>query len=115
MVFGDDYETPDGTCIRDYIHVTDLAQAHILGAKYILENNKSLLVNLGSNEGYSVMEVIKEVEKLSPVHYEMCERRAGDTAKLIDSYTKAKEILGWEPKYKLFEIVKSDYDFRAKI
>ncbi len=115
MVFGDDYETPDGTCIRDYIHVTDLAQAHILGAKYILENNKSLLVNLGSNEGYSVMEVIKEVEKLSPVHYEMGERRAGDPAKLIASNTKAKEILGWEPKYKLFEIVKSDYDFRAKI
>lgn len=115
MVFGDDYDTPDGTCIRDYIHVTDLAQAHILGAKYILENNKSLLVNLGSNEGYSVMEVIKEVDKISPVKYEMGERREGDPAKLIASNKRAKEILGWEPKYKLFEIVKSDYDFRVKI
>ena len=115
MVFGDDYDTPDGTCIRDYIHVTDLAQAHILGAKYILKNNKSLLVNLGSNEGYSVMEVIKEVEKISPVKYEMDARREGDPAKLIASNKRAKEILGWEPKYKLFEIVKSDYDFRAKI
>lgn len=113
-VFGDDYDTPDGTCIRDYIHVTDLAEAHILGAKYIMENNKSLLVNLGSNEGYSVMEVIKEVERIAPVKYEMGERRAGDPAKLIASNKKAKEILGWEPKYKLYDIVKSDYDFRIK-
>lgn len=115
MIFGNDYDTPDGTCIRDYIHVTDLAQAHLLGAKYILNNNKSLLVNLGSNEGFSVMEVIKEVEKIAPVKYEFGERRAGDPAKLIASNTRAKEILGWEPIYKLFDIVKSDYDFRIKL
>ena len=89
-IFGNDYDTSDGTCIRDYIHVTDLAQAHILGAEYILKNNKSLLVNLGSNEGYSVMEVIKEVEKIAPVKYEVAERRAGDPAKLIASNTRAK-------------------------
>jgi UDP-glucose 4-epimerase len=111
-VFGDDFDTPDGTCIRDYIHVSDLAIAHVLGAKYLMKENKSLLVNLGSNEGYSVMDVINEVSKIKPVNYEIIGRRAGDPAKLIASNAKAKELLGWTPKYGLADIIKSDMDFR---
>lgn len=114
-VFGNDYDTKDGTCVRDYIHVSDLAYAHVLGAKYLVDNNKSLLVNLGSNEGYSVLEIIKEVEKYYPVNYEIGKRRAGDPAKIVASNTKAKEILGWSPKKTLSDIIKSDIDYRIKI
>lgn len=115
IVYGNDYDTIDGTCVRDYIHVSDLAYAHVLGAKYIVNNNKSLLVNLGSNEGYSVMQVINEVNKYAPVNYEMGERRAGDPGKLIASNKKAHEILGWTPKYNLEDIIKSDIDYRKKL
>ena len=114
-VFGNDYNTKDGTCVRDYIHVSDLAYAHVLGAKYLVENNKSLLLNLGSNEGYTVLEIIKEVEKYYPVNYEIGKRRAGDPAKIVASNSKAKELLGWIPKRNLNDIVKSDIDYRIKI
>ncbi len=114
-IFGNDYDTPDGTCIRDYIHVSDLADAHVLGAKYLVKNNKSLLVNLGSNKGYSVLEIIKEVEKFYPVNYKIGKRRAGDPAKLIASNDKAKEILGWLPKRNLEQIIKSDIEYRKKL
>jgi UDP-glucose 4-epimerase len=113
-VYGDDYDTPDGTCVRDYIHVSDLARAHVMGAKYIFENNKSLLCNLGSSTGYSVMEVIKAVEKFKPVNYKMGERRDGDPAKLVAATDKAKEILGWEPEYDLNGIIDSDMKFMMK-
>ena len=114
-VFGDDYDTEDGTCIRDYIHVTDLVKAHILGAKYILKNKKSLLVNLGSNNGYSVKEVIDIASKYGKVNYDIEGRRDGDPAKLIASNLRAKEILGWTPKLNLDDMIKSDLDFRKKI
>ena len=114
-VFGNDYNTKDGTCVRDYIHVSDLAYAHVLGAKYLVENNKSLLLNLGSNEGYTVLEIIKEVEKYYPVNYEIGKRRAGDPAKIVASNSKARELLGWIPKRSLNDIVKSDIDYRIKI
>ncbi len=113
-VFGNDYDTRDGSCIRDYIHVSDLARAHVLGAKYIIKNNKSILCNLGSNKGYTVKEVIKEVEKILPVNYEIIERRSGDPAIVLASNKKAKEILGWEPKYNLNDIIKTDMEFRRK-
>lgn len=115
IVFGDDYDTIDGTCVRDYIHVSDLAYAHVLGAKYVFEQNKSGLFNLGSNEGYSVMQVINEVDKYAKVNYEIGPRRDGDPAKLIASNQKAKEILGWTPKYGLTDIIKSDIEYRKKI
>lgn len=114
-LYGDDYNTPDGTCIRDYIHVTDLAQAHVLGAKYIYENNKSVTMNLGSNEGYSVKEVLNIVNDIIPIDYEVSERRSGDPAKLIASNKKAKQILGWEPKKNLYDMIKSDLDFRKTL
>lgn len=114
-IYGKDYDTKDGTCVRDYIHVSDLARAHVLGAEYLVKNKKSLLVNLGSNEGYSVKEVVDVVSKYLDVKYEYAERREGDPAKLIASNEKAKELLGWVPKYNLDDMVRSDLEFRKKI
>ena len=115
VVFGDDYDTKDGTCVRDYIHVSDLARAHVLGSEYINKNKESILVNLGSNEGYTVKEIIDEVSKYGNVNYEMGKRRPGDSPKIIASNDKAKEILKWEPKFKLEDIIKSDIEYRKKI
>lgn len=100
QVYGDDYETHDGTCIRDYIHVSDLADAHILAMDYILENQKSLLVNLGSEEGFTVLEVIKKAEEALnlKVNYSITGRRAGDPAKVVASAKKANDVLGWKAK-----------------
>ncbi|MDR2714692.1 MAG: UDP-glucose 4-epimerase GalE [Coriobacteriales bacterium] len=114
-IFGSDYDTPDGTCIRDYIHVTDLAKAHILGAEYLLKNNESLLVNLGSGSGYSVREVVDAAQEMFDFEYEYVERRAGDPAKLTADISRAKELLGWRPELSLREMLKSDYDYRKKM
>lgn len=112
VIYGNDYDTKDGTCIRDYIHVSDLARAHVLGAEYILKNNEKLILNLGSNEGYTVLEVIKEIEKYLPVNYEIGSRRVGDSAKIIASNYKAKNILKWEPLKSLADIIHSDLEYR---
>lgn len=114
-IFGDDYDTPDGTCVRDYVHVTDLAKAHVLGAEYILENQTSLLLNLGSGKGYSVKEVVEAAEELFPFAYEYAARRPGDPAKLIANITRVKEQLGWQPELGLKTILQSDYDYRKKL
>ncbi|WP_310484798.1 UDP-glucose 4-epimerase GalE [Chamaesiphon sp. VAR_48_metabat_403] len=100
-VFGDDYETPDGTCIRDYIHVTDLAQAHVLGLEYLLQNRVSQIFNLGNGSGFSVKEVIDTAKQVTgkEIAIEQCPRRAGDPAILIGSSAKAREMLGWAPQY----------------
>ncbi len=114
-IFGNDYDTPDGTCIRDYIHVTDLAKAHVLGAEHLMETGESLLANLGSNEGYSVAEVVSASEKLFPFDYEYADRRPGDPAKLIASNDVAREVLGWKPELTLEDMLKSDYAFRKNL
>ncbi len=100
-VFGTDYETPDGTCIRDYIHVTDLAEAHVLGLKYLLEHNESQVFNLGNGNGFSVKEVIETARNVTgkPIKATYCERRQGDPPLLVGSAEKARELLGWNPKY----------------
>jgi UDP-glucose 4-epimerase len=100
-VFGSDYETPDGTCIRDYIHVTDLAQAHVLGLEYLLENQVSQVFNLGNGSGFSVKEVIDTAKQVTGknIPIEFCPRRAGDPATLIGSSDKARQVLGWKPQY----------------
>lgn len=113
-VYGNDYATPDGTCVRDYIHVTDLAKAHVLGAEYTVNENKSNIFNLGSNSGYSVLEVIKAIEKYYPVNYTFGPRRPGDPAKLIASNKRAEEILHWHPSLTLDDIVQSDIAYRKK-
>ncbi|WP_309740252.1 UDP-glucose 4-epimerase GalE [Chamaesiphon sp. OTE_20_metabat_361] len=100
-VFGSDYDTPDGTCIRDYIHVTDLAQAHVLGLEYLLAHQVSQIFNLGNGNGFSVKEVIDTAKQVTgkQIAIEFCPRRAGDPATLIGSSEKARQVLGWKPEY----------------
>lgn len=100
-VFGNDYPTPDGTCIRDYIHVSDLAQAHILALDHLLQGGESDVFNLGNGVGFTVKEVIDVARAVTghPIPAETCPRRAGDPAQLIASSQKAVEQLGWKPKY----------------
>ena len=115
-VFGSDYSTKDGTCVRDYIHVTDLAQAHILAVKYLMEGNESDIFNLGNGVGFTVNEVIDVARKVtnSPIKVVMEERRAGDPAILIASSEKAKSILGWKPEYAdLEEIIASAWKWHS--
>ena len=104
-ILGTDYPTEDGTCIRDYIHVSDIAQAHILGLIYLLENEQSDVFNLGNGDGFSVKEVIKMSEKVTGrlIYAIECPRRYGDPAILVGSSKKAEKILGWQPKYKDLE------------
>lgn len=113
-VFGEDYDTKDGTCIRDYIHVTDLAQAHILAMEYLEKGNKSNIFNLGNGVGFSVKEVIETARKVTghPIPAQISERRAGDPAQLIASSEKAETILGWKPVHNdLAEIIGSAWQW----
>jgi UDP-glucose 4-epimerase len=113
-VFGDDYDTKDGTCIRDYIHVTDLAQAHILAVKYLMEGNDSNIFNLGNGIGFTVNEVIDTARKVTgdEIKAVVSPRRAGDPAQLIASSDKARSILGWNPEHAdLEEIIASAWNW----
>ena len=106
-VFGDDYPTKDGTCVRDYIHVTDLAQAHILALDYLMKDGKSDVFNLGNGVGFTVKEVIEVARKVTghPIPVEICPRRAGDPAQLVASSEKARKVLGWKPEYADLETI----------
>lgn len=106
-IFGTDYDTPDGTCIRDYIHVSDLAEAHILGLEYLWQHQTSEIFNLGNGNGFSVKEVIDTAKKVTgkDIPVVECPRREGDPSVLIGSAVKAKEILGWQPKYYELETI----------
>ncbi len=99
-VFGTDYPTADGTAVRDYIHVSDLARAHVLGVDYLLKGGESTAVNLGSGEGISVLDVLKAVERASgkPVPHELFDRRAGDPPHLVAKSDLARQVLGWSPE-----------------
>jgi UDP-glucose 4-epimerase len=107
LVFGDDYKTEDGTCIRDYIHVNDLSDAHLKALEYLNNGNESTAINLGTGSGFSVLEIIKEVEKIAdvPVKFEIVDRREGDPAVLVADNKKAKKLLGWSPQNKLSDII----------
>ena len=100
-VFGDDYDTRDGTCIRDYVHVTDLARAHVMALDYISKNDKSLKVNLGTETGTTVLELLNASRRITgkEIPSENVERRPVDPACLYANYNFAKETLGWEPKF----------------
>ena len=106
---GEDYDTPDGTCVRDYVHVLDLADAHVAGLDYLLDGGRSDVFNLGCGTGYSVREVLAAVEKATgtviPTH--VGPRRAGDAASLIADVSKVRRVLGWAPQRDLDEIVTS--------
>ncbi|MDY2616022.1 MAG: UDP-glucose 4-epimerase GalE [Treponema succinifaciens] len=116
-VFGSDYDTRDGTCIRDYIHVTDLASAHVLALEYIAKNKKSLTLNLGTGKGITVTEMLEATRRITgkEIPAEYVGRRAGDPAQLRASSKLAKEVLGWEPKYSDVDtLIKSTYDAYLK-
>lgn len=100
-VFGDDYDTPDGTGIRDYIHVNDLASAHLLASEFILRTDSDLIVNLGTETGYSVLQVLSHAGEIvgKTLPSKIIERRAGDSAKVISSCMRARKILKWQPIY----------------
>ena len=106
-IYGTDYPTADGTCIRDYIHVSDLTQAHLLALKALLSNKESAVYNLGSNKGYSVREVIELAKKVTGKNIPVLEadRRPGDPARLIASSDKIKSSLGWQPRYENLETI----------
>jgi UDP-glucose 4-epimerase len=106
-VFGTDYDTPDGTCVRDYIHTVDLAQAHILALEALKKDSKPLIYNLGNGTGYSVRQVIDKVKEVSGQDFKVIEeaRRPGDPPTLIGSAAKIKKELGWEPQYPDLETI----------
>lgn len=113
-IFGNDYETKDGTCVRDFVHVNDLVNAHVLGMEWSLKNNKSDIFNLGTSQGFSVKEVLdKSIETLKiNINYQIGPRRAGDPGQLFSNNEKATKILHWQPSYSLEEIIESEYQFR---
>ncbi len=113
-IFGEDYPTPDGTCIRDYVHVSDLAEAHILAVESLIKGGRSDRFNVGTGSGRSVCEVIQAVEEVTgeKVPYAIGPRRAGDPAELVADSTKLRNTLGWSPKYiGLREIVATAWEF----
>ena len=117
QIYGNDYETHDGTCIRDYIHVSDLADAHLLGFNYILDNLGFHTFNLGNGNGFSVLDVIKSCERVlgRVIDYDVRERRLGDPPFLVADNTLAHDTLGWKPKMPcLEEIVKTAWRWHQK-
>ena len=112
-IFGDDYDTPDGTCIRDYVNVEDLAQAHRLAYLYLLKENKSDIFNLGTQNGNSVKEIFDICEKVlnRKIPVQVVERRPGDPAKLFANAAKAKRILNWQPSRTIEQSIKTAYEY----
>jgi len=112
---GNDYPTKDGTCIRDYVHVEDLASAHLLGLKYLLDGGQSEFFNLGCGKGYSNKEIIEAVKEVTGIDFEVRTglRRPGDSPVLLASSDKIKKMLGWAPKYTdIKDIVKTAWEWR---
>ena len=115
-VFGQDYPTPDGTCIRDYVHVADLADAHIQALHYLRQGGQSDFINLGTGHGYSVLEVIQAAEKVTgaKVRTRMSPPRPGDPARLVADAQKARSVLGWTPAHDLIEIIRSQWAWQRE-
>ena len=115
-VFGQDYPTPDGTCIRDYVHVIDLADAHIQALDHLRKGGQSDFINLGTGHGYSVLEVIQAAEKVTgrKIRTRMDARRPGDPARLVADSQKARAVLGWKPASDLHAILASQWEWQRK-
>jgi len=114
QIFGNDYPTPDGTCIRDYIHVSDLAEAHLAALDYLMDGGASDAFNVGTGNGHTVMEVMRAVEQVTGrrVPYQIAPRREGDTAELVADSAKLRRTLGWQPaRSDLAEIVRDAWEF----
>lgn len=116
-ILGTDYPTADGTCLRDYIHVSDLADAHVLGLEYLLQGGTSEVFNLGNGNGFSVRQVIETAQQVTGLEIKVveCDRRAGDPTILVGSSDKAQKILGWRPQYSdLSQIIKDAWQWHQK-
>ena len=116
-VYGDDYDTPDGTGVRDYIHVVDLADGHVKAVKNILEGNKGVQIfNLGTGKGYSVLDIVKAFSKVygKELPYKIAPRRPGDLAVCYSDPTKAKEVLGWEAKRDIDDMCRDSWNWQSK-
>lgn len=117
-IYGTDYPTPDGTCIRDYIHVDDLSDAHVLALEYLADGGDSSIYNCGYGHGYSVKEVVEQVKKVTGIDFQVkyIDRRPGDPPSLIADSSKLKKELGWTPKYDDLEyIIKTAWEWEKKI
>jgi UDP-glucose 4-epimerase len=117
-VFGDDYPTPDGTAIRDYVHVADLGAAHMLALDHLRAGGQSEYINLGNGQGYSVMEVIEAARQITghPIPVKIEPRRAGDPSRLVADANRARQVLKWQPAYPdLASIIRSDWEWRIKL
>ncbi len=116
-VFGDDYDTPDGTGVRDYIHVVDIAKGHIAAVKYAMAHKGAEVVNLGTGNGYSVLDIVKAFERVNgiPVPYKMTPRRPGDIAQCYADPTKAEKVLGWKAEKDLDTMCKDAWEWEKKI
>lgn len=120
QVFGNDYPTRDGSCVRDYIHVSDIAHAHTLALDYLLAGKNPArceIFNLGSGNGFTVLEVIKTFEKVSgqTLNYTIADRRAGDVIAIYANLQKAKEVLGWNPVYNLEDMMRTAWNWEQKL
>ncbi len=115
-VFGSDYETRDGTCVRDYIHVLDLADAHVRAVQYLLDGGESVALNLGTGTGTTVKELLGAIEDVSkkPFPVEYIGRREGDSHTLVANNDKARDVLGWVPQYDLSQIIQSAWNWHAR-
>jgi UDP-glucose 4-epimerase len=115
-IFGNDYETVDGTCLRDYIHILDLADAHLKALEYLKQGGQTVSLNLGSEQGTTNLQMIHHLEKLFTVTvpFEYAERRLGDPAKLVSCYKKAQDILSWYPKRNIEKILKDAWNWHQK-
>jgi UDP-glucose 4-epimerase len=119
QVYGTDYNTKDGSCVRDYIHVSDIAHAHTLALNYLLDKKNTMpseIFNLGSGDGYTVLEVIDTFEKVSgtKLNYELAPRRSGDVVAIFANNEKAKNILNWQLKYNLTDMMKTAWEWEMQ-
>jgi UDP-glucose 4-epimerase len=116
-IYGTDYDTPDGTCVRDFIHVSDVADAHVLAAQYLMNTSASKIMNLGTGHGYSVKDILMTVEKIvgEKVAYRNMPRRQGDPAYLIADGSLAAKVLNFEPKHDIISIVQTAYNWQLKL
>ena len=113
---GNDYKTPDGTCIRDYVHVSDVAEAHVTAANHLYNKNPSVTLNLGTGKGHSILEMIKELEKITgkKIEYTVKPRRQGDADSLVADTYLARKILRYEPKHDIASILSTAYKWHTK-
>ena len=115
-IYGNDYDTPDGTCIRDYVHVSDVATAHLLGAEHLLAGKDSFILNLGTGEGYSVNEIVTKIQEVTQqnITVNYLPRREGDPPRLVADISLAKKVLTFEPKHDILSILQTAYNWHLK-